>query len=132
MIVAIAVQAGQTLYQFDIRGAFLCMPIDWEIYLKLPLGYEPPQGKTAKLLRSLYGLKQAQSAFHSLFESWLLCYWFTAIGGDRVTFLLSCGTSVVLLSIYVDDGIAATNNEKLYRQFLSDLSKDFELSDQGK
>eukprot|EP00961_Rhodomonas_salina_P003812 52438-Rhodomonas_salina.1 len=83
-----------------------------EIYLKLPPGYEPPPGKTAKLLCSLYGLKQAQSAFHSLFKSWLLCYGFTAIGGDRVTFLLCCGTSVVLLSIYVDDGIAATNDEK--------------------
>eukprot|EP00961_Rhodomonas_salina_P242944 3282171-Rhodomonas_salina.1 len=115
MIVAIAVQAGLTLYQFDIRGAFLCAPIDREIYLKLPPGYEPPQGKTAKLLHSLYRLKQAPFAFHSLFEAWLLRYGFTAIGGDRVTFLLRRGTSVVLLSIYVDDGIAATNDEKLYR-----------------
>eukprot|EP00961_Rhodomonas_salina_P201009 2711538-Rhodomonas_salina.2 len=28
MIIAIAVQAGLTLYQFDIRRAFLCAPID--------------------------------------------------------------------------------------------------------
>eukprot|EP00961_Rhodomonas_salina_P102590 1379727-Rhodomonas_salina.1 len=132
MIVAIAVQAGLTLYQFDILGAFLCAQIDREIYLKLPQGYEPPQGKTAKLLRSLYGLKQAPSVFHSLLEAWLLRYGFTAIGGNLVTFLLRSGTSVVLLSIYVDDSIAATNYEKLYRQFLTDLSKDFELSDQGK
>eukprot|EP00961_Rhodomonas_salina_P114961 1546869-Rhodomonas_salina.1 len=94
MIMVIAVQAGLTLYQFDIRGAFLCAQIDREIYLKLPPGYEPPQGKTAKLLRSLYGLKQALSVFHSLFESWLLRYGFTAIGGYRVTFLLRRGTSV--------------------------------------
>eukprot|EP00961_Rhodomonas_salina_P057935 778477-Rhodomonas_salina.1 len=79
IIVAIVVQAGLTLYQFDIRCAFLCVLIDREIYLKLPQGYEPPPGKTAKLLCSLYGLKQAPSAFHSLFESWLLHYWFTAI-----------------------------------------------------
>eukprot|EP00961_Rhodomonas_salina_P068047 913380-Rhodomonas_salina.1 len=134
MIVAIAVQAGLTLYQFYIRGTFLCAPIDLEIYLKLPQGYEPPPGKTAKLLCSLYGLKQAPSAFHSLFKSWLPRYGFTAIRGIRVTFLLHSGTSVVLLSIYagIDDGITATNDEKLYRQFLDDLSKDFELSDQGK
>lgn len=79
MIIAIAVQAGLTLYQFDIRGAFLCAPIDQEIYLKLPPGYEPLPGKTARLLRSLYGLKQAPSAFHSLFEAWLLNYGLTAI-----------------------------------------------------
>eukprot|EP00961_Rhodomonas_salina_P267278 3611621-Rhodomonas_salina.1 len=132
MIVAITVQAELTLYQFNILGMFLCALIDSEIYLKLPQGYKPPLGKTTKLLRSLYGLKQAPTVFHSLFESWLLRYGFTAIVGDQVTFLLRCGTSVVLLSIYVDNGIAATNDEKLYRQFLADLSKDFELSDQGK
>eukprot|EP00961_Rhodomonas_salina_P072536 974687-Rhodomonas_salina.1 len=36
LIIAITVQAGLTLYQFDIQGAFLCAPIDQEIYLKLP------------------------------------------------------------------------------------------------
>eukprot|EP00961_Rhodomonas_salina_P105788 1424270-Rhodomonas_salina.3 len=118
LIIAIAVQAGLTLYQ--------------EIYLKLPPCYSP----TAKLLRSLYGLQQAPSAFHALFEEWLLKYGFKLIGGDRVTFLLTgrCGTSVVLLSIYVNDGISVTNNEALYKEFLADLSKpeDFELSNQGK
>eukprot|EP00961_Rhodomonas_salina_P029592 398542-Rhodomonas_salina.1 len=74
LIIAIAVQAGLTLYQFDIRGAFLCAPIDREIYLKLQPGYSPPPGKTAKLCRSLYGLWQAPSAFHALFEEWLLKY----------------------------------------------------------
>eukprot|EP00961_Rhodomonas_salina_P095357 1282766-Rhodomonas_salina.1 len=49
LIVAIAVQAGLTLYQFDIKGAFLCAPIAREIYLKLPPGYSPPPGKTARL-----------------------------------------------------------------------------------
>eukprot|EP00961_Rhodomonas_salina_P291552 3932102-Rhodomonas_salina.1 len=131
LIVAIAVQAGFTLYQFNIKGAFLCTPIDREIYLKLPPGYEPPQGKTARLRRSLYGLKQAPLEFHGLFEKWLLNYGFKPIGGDRVTFLYREGTSVILLSIYVDDGIAACNNRELYQQFLKDLGKDFELSNQG-
>eukprot|EP00961_Rhodomonas_salina_P145525 1958452-Rhodomonas_salina.2 len=132
LIMAIAVQAGLTLYQFDVQGAFLCPLIDSEIYLKLPPGYSPPPGKTAKLLHSLYGLLQAPSAFHALFKGWLLKYGFKQIGGDRVTFLLRCGMSVVLLSIYVDDGISATNDEALYKEFLTDLGKDFEFSDQGK
>eukprot|EP00961_Rhodomonas_salina_P266884 3606196-Rhodomonas_salina.1 len=45
--------------------------------------------------------------------------------------MLKRGTSVILLSIYVDDGIAVTNDPKMYKEFLSELSKDFELSDQG-
>eukprot|EP00961_Rhodomonas_salina_P159764 2151819-Rhodomonas_salina.2 len=133
LIVAIAVQAGLTLYHFDIKGVFLCAPIDREIYLKLPPGYSLPPGKTARLRKSLFGLKQAPSAFHGLFETWLLKYCFKPIRGDRVTFLYREGTSVILLSIYVDDGIAACNNKELYQQllFLTDLGKDFKLSDQG-
>ena len=45
LLIAIATQAGLMLFQFDIRGAFLCADIDGEIYLKLPPGYEPPPGK---------------------------------------------------------------------------------------
>eukprot|EP00961_Rhodomonas_salina_P213464 2883073-Rhodomonas_salina.2 len=133
LIIAIAVQNGLKLYQFDIKGAFLCAPIDREIYLKLPPGYTPPPGKTACLRKSLYGLKQAPSAFHGLFETWLLKYGFKPIGGDRVTFLYCEGTSVILLqvSIYMDDGISACNNKELYQLFLTDLGKDFELSNQG-
>eukprot|EP00961_Rhodomonas_salina_P015156 203560-Rhodomonas_salina.1 len=70
-------------------------------------------------------------AFHSLIEKWMLKYGFKAIGQDRVTFLLQCGKSTIFLSLYVDDGICATNDVKLYKQFLADIAKDFELSDQG-
>eukprot|EP00961_Rhodomonas_salina_P156699 2110120-Rhodomonas_salina.1 len=45
--------------------------------------------------------------------------------------MLNRGKSIILLSLYVNDGICATNNEKLYKQFLKDLSVEFELSDQG-
>eukprot|EP00961_Rhodomonas_salina_P304023 3941452-Rhodomonas_salina.2 len=54
------------------------------------------------------------------------------IGQDRVTFLVNKGKSILLLSLYVNDGICATNNEKLYKRFLKDLSVEFELSDQGR
>eukprot|EP00961_Rhodomonas_salina_P045290 608692-Rhodomonas_salina.1 len=33
--------------------------------------------------------------------------------------------------MYVDDGIVATNDKKLYDQFLKDLSVEFKLRDQG-
>eukprot|EP00961_Rhodomonas_salina_P215821 2915211-Rhodomonas_salina.1 len=70
------------------------------------------------------------AAFHSLFEKSLLDYGFTPIGGDRVTFQYRKGTSTLILSIHVDDGIAACNDAALYKRFLSDLAKQFELSDQ--
>eukprot|EP00961_Rhodomonas_salina_P028310 382208-Rhodomonas_salina.2 len=119
------------LFQFDIQGAFLCADVDCYIFLKLLPGYKPGPGKTAKLRKQLYGLKQAPMAFHTLIEKWMLKYGFKVIGQDSVTFLLQCSKSTILLLLYVDDGICATNDVKLYKQFLADLAKDFELSDQG-
>eukprot|EP00961_Rhodomonas_salina_P181987 2456686-Rhodomonas_salina.1 len=70
-------------------------------------------------------------AWHALIEKWMLKYGFKPIRQDRVTLMLNRGKSIVLLSLYVDDGICATNDKKLYKQFLKDLSVEFELSDQG-
>ena len=41
------------------------------------------------------------------------------------------GKHIVILSLYVDDGLAATNNDVLYEQFLADLRGRFELSECG-
>ena len=49
-----------------------------------------------------------------------------------MTFKLVKGKSVILMTIYVDDGLCAMNDHDLYKKFLSDLAKEFELSDQGK
>eukprot|EP00961_Rhodomonas_salina_P030285 407704-Rhodomonas_salina.1 len=94
----------------------------WDDALPLPPGYQPLPEKTAKLKKSLYGLQQAPMAWHALIEAWMLKYGFKPIGQDRVTFLLNHGKSTILLLLYVVDGICATNNVKLYKQFLKDLS----------
>ena len=88
MIIALATQWNLKLKHWDIKGAFLCSDIDKDIYLRLPPGYEPAPGMTAKLNRLLYGLRQASSSFHKLLEGWLLEYGFEPVGADRVTFKL--------------------------------------------
>jgi len=128
LIIALATQQNLMLKHWDIRGAFLCADLDEDIYVRLPPGHEPPLGKTAKLLKSLYGLRQAPACFHHLLEKWLLKYGFTPIGADRVTFQYQKGKDIIILSLYVDDGLAATNNDTLYAKFLEDLGNEFELS----
>jgi hypothetical protein len=86
LIIALATQQNLKLKHWDVRGAFLCADLEEEIYLRLPPGHEPPIGKTAKLLKSLYGLRQANACFHHILEKWLLEYGFRPIGADRVTF----------------------------------------------
>ena len=59
-IIALAVSKGWTLYQMDVYNAFLQGDLDEEVYMKMPEGFaKPGVNKVCKLLKSLYGLKQA-------------------------------------------------------------------------
>jgi hypothetical protein len=71
-----------------------------------------------------------------MFSKWLVNYGFTNIDEDGVTYVKTqkdqAGKeSKILLSIHVDDGIAACNNEGMYKDFIAAMSKDFDLSDSG-
>jgi hypothetical protein len=73
---------------------------------------------------------QASSAFNSLLERWLRDYGFVSIRGDKVTFKYEDDNSaIIILSLYVDDRLAATNNQEVYQQFLKASSAEFELSE---
>eukprot|EP00961_Rhodomonas_salina_P096025 1291358-Rhodomonas_salina.2 len=45
LIIALATQHGLMLFQFDVRGAFLCADVDTDIYLKLQPGISHSLGK---------------------------------------------------------------------------------------
>ena len=75
--------------------------------------------------------RQSPGLFHDTLEAWLLEYGFAPIGADGVIFKLTRGGKQIILSLYVDDGLCATDSPELYAEFLADLRKRFDLSDQG-
>eukprot|EP00961_Rhodomonas_salina_P087257 1173593-Rhodomonas_salina.1 len=62
--------------------------IDTDIYMDLPPGYHLPPGKTIKLKKSLYGLRQSPGLFHDTLEEWLINYGFKPINEDGTIFKL--------------------------------------------
>jgi len=55
-------------------------------------------------------------------------YGFKPVRANHDIFLYYRGGEKLILSLYVDDGITATNSPALYKQFLSDLGTKFKLS----
>mmetsp|Transcript_57331 Transcript_57331/g.117328 ORF Transcript_57331/g.117328 Transcript_57331/m.117328 type:complete len:1978 (-) Transcript_57331:6636-12569(-) len=130
-IISIATQENLSLKHWDIAGAFMVSNIDTEIYMDLPPGYHLPPGKAIRLRKSLYGLWQSPGLFHDTLEEWLRKYGFKAIDDDSTIFKLTSGRESVVLSLFVNDGLCATNSDLLYQSFIRDLKGKFELSDQG-
>ena len=60
LLLKIAVQYDLLIHHMDVKSAYLNVPLDYEIYIKLQEGFEGKNGNYVwKLKKSLYGLKQS-------------------------------------------------------------------------
>lgn len=64
MVLALAAQKGWSVYQLDVKSAFLHSKLIEDVYVEHPLGYvrRGEKEKVYKLKKALYGLKQAPRA----------------------------------------------------------------------
>ena len=56
------------IQQLDIKGAYLNGYLKEEVYMRQPVGYEDSTGCICRLLRPLYGLKQAGNVWNKEFD----------------------------------------------------------------
>jgi Reverse transcriptase (RNA-dependent DNA polymerase) len=61
MLLTIAAFHDYEIWQMDVKTAFRNENLKEDVYMIQPTGFEDPKnaGKICKLLRSIYGLKQA-------------------------------------------------------------------------
>jgi hypothetical protein len=61
VLLSLATSHGLLIHQMDVKTIFLNGELDEEIYMEQPAGFisNSQEGMVCKLLKSLYGLKQA-------------------------------------------------------------------------
>jgi hypothetical protein len=80
------------------------------------------------LHKSLYGLKQAPRAWYTRLSDFLLSIGFLASKVDTSLFILSDGTNIFYLLVYVDDILLTGSNSAMLHRL---LSSEFKLRDLG-
>jgi transposase InsO family protein len=121
------------LHQMDVKTAFLNGYLEEEIYMVQPDGFveKGNEDKVCKLNRSIYGLKQASRQWYKLFDNAITSYGFSMTEEDHCIYLKIVGESFVMLSLYVDDILIASNNKGTLLEVKSWLSSSFDMKDMG-
>ncbi|RDX90418.1 hypothetical protein CR513_27715, partial [Mucuna pruriens] len=74
LVVALEAQKGWTIYQLDVKSAFLYGELNETVYVDQPYGYvlKGDGHKVYKLKKALYEIKQAPRTWFSRIEAYFL------------------------------------------------------------
>jgi len=122
--------------QWDCTSAFLHAPVDYEMFMRQPEGFEVCDGDGAvrgvcKLLRALYGCKQASRLFHKEVRDHLLGLGAVQSRADECLFIIREGTSWLKILVHVDDFAVTYNDRALYDRIFAAMKDRFRITDYG-
>lgn len=102
MILALAAINYWDLRQLDIKNEFMHGDLQEEVFMKQPQGFVDASHPTyeCKLIKSLYGLRQAPREWNSKFTSYLVALQFVASPSDTSLFVKTDGTYMMILLLY--------------------------------
>ncbi|CAM8972042.1 unnamed protein product [Rhodiola kirilowii] len=133
-LLAIAAARHWPLHQLDVNNAFLHGSLDEEVYMKLPPGFykkEKAAGKVCRLMKSLYGLKQASRQWFAKFSEALTDFGFLNSLNDYSLFTLTRNGHFLVLLVYVDDVIITGTSESLISEVKQFIHLKFQIKDLG-
>jgi len=118
------------IQQLDVNNAFLHGDLQEDVYMTVPQGVitlKPNQ--VCKLLKSLYGLKQASRKWYEKLTSLLLAHQYTQSTSDHSLFVKKTDTTFTVMLMYVDDEILAGNSLLEFQHIKSILHSAFKIKD---
>ena len=134
-VLAVANELNLNVHQMDVKTAFLNGDLDTEIYMKQPEGFVNDPSKVCKLRKGIYGLKQAARLWNIKFDCFLKNNEYKASNADPCIYYKSVKendqVSLMIVAVYVDDVILASNNLDILKQEKKKLGNEFKMVDQG-
>jgi len=102
-ILTIAVQQNLTIYQMDIKVAYLNSKLKEEIYMEAPPSLEIPKGMVLQLNQAVYGTKQGSQVWYEDMCGTMAEIGYTRIKAEHAVFIWQRGNILSIITLYVDD-----------------------------
>ena len=126
----LTVTYGWSRGQDDIVVAFLHGDLDETIYMHQPEGYDDGTGHVARLLCSIYGLKQAARVWNKLMHQKLIMVGYDQLTSDTAVYLRNCNDDITILAIYVDNVMSFGNTKPGLSKSRAELHKLFKMKEE--
>ena len=136
-VLAIANQLDLEVHQMDVKSAFLNGDLENEIFMKQPEGFVDSENPdyVCLLKKSLYGLKQSARCWNLVMDEYLKSNGYKQSTADMCIYYKSevkdGRTVLMIIAVYVDDTILASNNMDALNEEKRRLSRKFEMDDRG-
>jgi len=131
-VIALASINKWHIHQLDDNNAFLHGDFQEDVYMLVPQGITTSNpNQVCKLLKSLYGLKQASRKWYEKLTSLLLQHHYTQSNADHSLFIKHTSTSFTVLLVYVDDVIVAGDSLEEFESIKNILHSSFKIKDLG-
>jgi hypothetical protein len=133
LVAAIAAELGLTLYGDDIDTAYLNAILKISQYINAIEGFPCDDPSHVYVVRkALYGLRQSGREWNTEINGWLLKKGFERCATELCLYYLIDNEKIVLLLVYVDDIVCATNDEEFKKRLFEDLDETYGVKDQGR
>lgn len=128
-LLSVAAAEDWEMEQFDVRTAFLYVDLEEEIFMEQPEGFiEGKESDVCLLKKSLYGLKQAPRQWDKKFKEFLRRHGLTASTADPCVFNSEEEERILILILYVDDGICFSNKRETLIDIINEMKEEFKIT----
>lgn len=128
LLSALSVECQWYTRHIDVKNAYLYGNLHEETYMKLPPLYDGEEGKVAKLLRPIYGLKQSGRNWNEELNESLMRMGFERLKSSSCTYRKGNWTVAV---IYVDDIFIFSNELNSIEETVNAIARKYEIKDLG-
>ncbi|KAK2403542.1 putative mitochondrial protein [Trifolium repens] len=135
LVIALACSRRWPLFHLDVKSAFLNGPLEEDVYVKQPPGFElkGKEDKALKLHKALYGLKQAPRAWNKRIDNFLVMQGFRKCSVEYGVYVKkSDDKHMLIICLYVDDLLVTGSSLVEIKNFKSQMQSEFEMTDLGK
>lgn len=124
---------GWIISQLDVITAFLAGILIELVYLKVPSELKHIFGSYIRVIKSIYGLKQAARVWSLLLQSFLNKISFHSLPtDDSVMIMVNPRTGIhVVIGIYVDDLLITGENVEEIEKVIIKIKTEFKMKDLG-